>query len=332
MAASRPSQFPLTTPGPLRLYSMTEMLKLPPPSWLVKGVMTQGGLVGLYGPPGHYKSFVAVDFAMSVATGTPWQARPTKKEHVVYVAAEGGTGIGMRAYGWLLEHNLQPTQADIVWLTESMPVAIDSENMDTFFNRINNELNRIPGLIVIDTLARCFDGDENQQEDMGRFIGGVDRFRREFGATVLVVHHTRLDADRERGSTAFRGAADAMISVHKNGNDIIEVTCSKQKDAEEFEPYTFERRIVQLPVTDEDGVTLSTVVLSEPAGERNHQILTWLRDADEGLTFSELKALAAGGLSGSVMSPAALKRRLVSLREKRQITKENGKYHMIQAQ
>src|SRR3990167_7919183 len=121
MASSRPSTFSLTAPGPLRLYSMTELLRLPPPEWLIKHYLPAGGLVGLYGQPGHYKSFVAIDMAMSVATGQPWQGADTRRGHVIYVAAEGGTGIAKRGHAWLQEHQVDPAQADIAWLTESIP-------------------------------------------------------------------------------------------------------------------------------------------------------------------------------------------------------------------
>src|SRR5690606_10549312 len=75
----------------------------------------------------------------------------------------------------------------------------------------------------------------------GRFVAGVDRLRHELKATVIIVHHTRLDGDRERGNTAFRGAADAMISIKKKkghqGQFIV--ANDKQKDAEEFAPLSF---------------------------------------------------------------------------------------------
>ncbi len=46
-------------------------------------------------------------------------------------------------------------------------------------------------LIVIDTLARCFGGnDENDARGMGAFIEGCDVIRLKTAATVLVVHHS----------------------------------------------------------------------------------------------------------------------------------------------
>lgn len=311
---SRPSTFTLTKPGPLRLYSTQELLRLPPPTWLVQDILPSGGLVGLYGQPGHYKSFVAIDIAMSVATGIPWHGQQVKPGHVIYVAAEGGVGIAKRAKAWLLQQNMRPETVNLAWLTESIPVSVDSENMNLLFGRINDELSSEPTLVVIDTLARCFDGDENLQEDMGRFIGGVDRLRREFDATVIVVHHTRLGADRERGSTAFRGAADTMISCKLTAPGQIEIACDKQKDAEEFLTRTQQRK--KIPEAD-------SIVMIEPDTDRSGQIIELIRAEPAGISFTDLKARA---YEAHGWSPATLKRKLVSLVKTGKIIRENGIY------
>ena len=48
-----------------------------------------------------------------------------------------------------------------------------------------------PALIIVDTLARCMvGGDENSAKDMGLFIAHADALRKETGATVLIIHHT----------------------------------------------------------------------------------------------------------------------------------------------
>lgn len=243
--STRPSEYALTSPGPLRLYSTAELLKLPSPEWLIEPIIPAGGLVGLYGPPGVGKSFVAVDQAMSVAAGVYWQTCPTQEGYVIYISAEGGRGMGKRALAWCEYHDIPPRDLAMAWLVEPIPVyqdAVDtgdetvpySRAMEQLLDRIT-EIDRTPALIVIDTLARCFDGNENEQEDMGRFIAGCDVLRHQFETTVLIVHHTRLAGDRERGNTAFRGAADTMIALSSEGDKLL-VECNKQKDAEEFQP------------------------------------------------------------------------------------------------
>ena len=91
--SSRPSSFPLTSPGALRLYSTTELLKMPAPEWLIKPLMPLGGFIALYGPSAVGKSFIAIDLSMHIATGRDWQGHHTQNGFVLYVAAEGGRGV-----------------------------------------------------------------------------------------------------------------------------------------------------------------------------------------------------------------------------------------------
>ena len=313
---ARPSSFTLTRPGKLRLYSTTELLTLPDPTWLIKDILPAGGLVGVYGEPGHGKTFVTMDMAMHVATGRPWLGHQTNHGLVLYVAAEGGTGIKKRAYAWLHDKQVLPRDAKVAWLIEAILMNGDPDDLDTLFARLNDEIEDKPALIIVDTLARCFEGDENMQEDMGRFIAGVDRLRREFGSTVIVVHHTRLDAGRERGSTAFRGAADTMIYIKKErGTGDIEIACNKQKDAEEFAAI-----LVQLKVVPERD----SCVISEGRIESTSQVLQIVLEAgSEGVALRDVRKR----LTGSTMSLATTKRKLMSLVKSEQIVRENNIYY-----
>jgi hypothetical protein len=73
---------------------------------------------------------------------------------------------------------------------------------------------------------------------IGRVDAGTIELVKSFGCTVIAVHHTGRDEDRERGSTALRGAADTMIRVKlEDGN--VTVSCEKQKDALAFSPLRF---------------------------------------------------------------------------------------------
>ena len=321
MVASRPSILALTKSGPLRLFSTTELLRLPPPRWLVQNILPAGGLVGLYGPPGDGKSFLAIDLAMCVASGQAWHDHAVERGFALYVSGEGGTGIGKRVQAWLSSHEVSANEVNIAWLTESMPISSTSEDMDVLFGRLNNEVEQNPTLVIIDTLARCFDGDENLQEDMGRFIAGVDRLRREFRATVVVVHHTRLDAERERGSTAFRGAADTMLSVRRpQKHGPIELSCNKQKDAEEFETCWFNLKVVPVEIR---GITDTSCIVESEGTGRNEGILALLADGPH--TFTEL---LKGHIAGTTIPKTSLRRGLVALVKTGEIIKENGIYRL----
>lgn len=308
-----------TAPGSMRMFSTAEMMHLPAPTWLIDRTIPAGGLVGLYGPPGVMKSFVAADIALSVAAGGLWQGRKVAQGFPLYVCAEGSTGMGKRINGWLAYRKLKPSQALGAWLTESVPVYADSDGMARVIERIE-EADFVPDLIVIDTLARCFDGDENQQADMGRFVAGVDRLRKEFDATVIVVHHTRLDGDRERGNTAFRGAADTMLSLANKKGKLI-LTCNKQKDAEEFDDIEF----VIKPMPEQDTVVIVNESRTAVVKAKTVEMLAILKDL-ETASWDEWSTITKERTGMPVSTFSRLLRELI---ENGEIVKEKGEYRKI---
>lgn len=270
---ARPSSFTFTSAGPYRLYNTAELLSLPTPDWLIEQMIPEGALASLYGPPESTKSFMAIDLAMCVATGTPWHGHAVQQGFVLYVAAEGGPSISKRVRAWLQTHDMPVKRAHIGWLIEPIAIHSTSADLDTLMNRIDHEIDRAPVLVIIDTLARCFDGDENQQEDMGEFIAGMGRLRKEYGAAILAVHHTNLSGERERGSTALRGGTDTMLAVtHNHKTKETTLTCSKQKDSDRFEPLIFELEPVE-------GVNSCVLVSVEDVRlAKTAQILQILKD------------------------------------------------------
>lgn len=290
MGGARPSSFTLTTPGKFRLYNTSELIAMPPPEFLIEPVIPEGGLIGLYGQPGTGKSFVAIDMAMAVATGTPWHGHPTRQGFVIYTSAEGGKGIAKRVGAWLHDRRIPASQANIAWLIEAMSTTPDNDDIDTLFERID-EIEEEPKLVIIDTLARCFEGDENKQADMGAFVKGIDKIRHEFGATVIIVHHTRLDGDRERGNTAFRGAADAMISLKRpqHGGAIL-LNNDKQKDAEEFSQLALSMKVVN-PIPDDPRYASCVMVTGAERSDRAPVLI-------QALYAEQDRVSSEGGIAG----------------------------------
>jgi hypothetical protein len=240
----------------LTLYTTLELLELPPPEWLVQGVLVEHGFAALYGKPGDGKTFIGLDLALSIATGRPWQGRAVKRGPVLYVSAEGGAGISKRVNAWLSHHGVD--DADVLWLLQPIALSAGQEDVDALFAAIKDKMRLdemgaeegdylVPSLIVVDTLARCFVGDENQQEDMGNFVRAVDIFRDEFRTAVLAIHHSGRDETRERGSTTFKGALDTLMRLDKSDMNLV-LSCEKQKDSEQFKEIDLRLHVV--PETD----------------------------------------------------------------------------------
>jgi hypothetical protein len=153
------------------LLHTSDLLALPPATWLMHTLIPEHGRVGLYGDPGGGKSFIALDWAMHISEGMSWLGRyPTKQAPVIYIAAEGGRGIQKRVREWMRFYGKQDLAA-MYWLLE--PLYVREEGVVQDFLDTLERRDIFPGLVVFDTLSRSMgNGDENGP-DMAHFVDRV---------------------------------------------------------------------------------------------------------------------------------------------------------------
>lgn len=223
----------LRKPSRFRFLSDEDVERLPAPVWLVNGLLVEGQRSMLFGEPGSYKSFLALDLALCIATGTSWHGHETQPGRVVYIAGEGKGGIGKRIMAWKLYHGYTGS-APISILGEAAQL-LRGEDVLGLIDAIHT-LPEAPAAIFFDTLARSIvGGDENSAQDMGKVIAAVDTLHSETGAHIFLIHHKARGGKNARGSTAVPGGMDTMIDLSRDGQ-IITMRCEKQKEAAEFQP------------------------------------------------------------------------------------------------
>lgn len=201
---------------------------IPEPDPLVAGLLYGNGEAWVVGKAGHGKSFVALDIAGCVGTGESWQGHDVTQGKVIYVVAEGATGMRRRVRAW--EQSYGRPMTGVQWL----PLAVQVRDPG-WFTLIELAQEVRPSLIVLDTQARITVGiEENSAADMGQFVHRLEQLRGATQACIAVVHHQGRNGDHMRGSTALDGAADTVIAVSKD-DDVITVKNTKQKNTEEHE-------------------------------------------------------------------------------------------------
>jgi hypothetical protein len=226
--------------GPeIRLLSDAQLEELPEPEPLIEGVLFANTLASLFGGPGAYKSFVALSMATAIAHAGQWCGYSTRVGPVVYVCAEGAGGFSRRIRAWKSAH--QVSGSIPLWTVPHSVILSDPTWVSALARKVEETLGaERPQLIVVDTLNRNMLGNENAAEDMSAFVRGCDLLRRRFATTVLVVHHTGHAVDgRGRGHSSWFAALDTEIQCARDGHRVT-LTCTKQKDAEEFTPVLLE--------------------------------------------------------------------------------------------
>jgi hypothetical protein len=217
-----------------RLYSLADLDELPPPQYLVRPFLREADLNVLIGKPGTAKSFFALALGLHIASGTPWSNGAKVTQGVVaYVAAEGLSGIRKRVAAWSKDTGTPEPEDFHVW-----PLPVNFFKGDTAeFEMALYGLERPPSLIVIDTLARCLaGGNENLAADVGVFVENLTRLCRRFNCAALVIHHSGKDGKDGRGSNSLEGASGVMVKLELEGTN-LRIVSHRDKEAGPFRTY-----------------------------------------------------------------------------------------------
>jgi hypothetical protein len=250
-----------------RFVRLSDMGDSPPAvDWLIKGYLVRDTTAQLFGDPGSAKSFIALDMALSIATGEAWCGRKTQSGPVFYIAGEGLQGLQRRKEAWFRYHEV-PDRSAPFWLSKGATALSDPGQLAALIADIDVAIADcgLPGLIVIDTIARNFGGgDENSTKDMSAFIVALDTLRERYRCCILLVHHTgHSDKTRARGSIALLGSLDAEYRIEKTGIDekTIQMVSTRQKDNDDPPNLAWTLTRYDLPWADEDGQPLNSAVL-----------------------------------------------------------------------
>lgn len=240
------------------------------PDYVLDGVIERGAMSLLFGDPASGKSLLALDWSCCIASGRSWLGRTVQQGTVIYIAGEGRGGIGRRGKAWSLRNDA-PMEDLPVYVTKYGANFLDPEDVA----EMKEEIRRAPppvAIIVVDTLARATPGmNEDRANEVGAFVEVCDDLRDEFGAAVLVLHHSpHRDKSRAKGSVALKGAVDVELALKRTSReDIVKLVCTKLKDGEPLSDVFLRFQSVDLPTPAGERMTSAVLVQCDLTTERD---------------------------------------------------------------
>lgn len=220
---------------------------LEPPAYVVGGVVTRGSLVEIVGYGAGAKTWIAIDLAVSVATGAPWLGLfPTEQGRVAYLDWENGNyELRRRLQGVTIARDLgEPTTLNASFFPSTY---MTSEGFEAKLA----ELAAAHDLVIVDTLKAASPGvDENDSA----IRAGLDVLRRvgeATGCTFVVLLHSKkvsgslakIDArEAGRGSSAIFDAADVVLhaTYDQDASPPFQVHQTKARNGRPVEPFGVE--------------------------------------------------------------------------------------------
>jgi len=241
---------PNEIPARFRLLSATELVHLPPPTFLIQDTLVLGETTVIAGPGDSGKTFLVTDMCWKVAQHYP----------VCYIAAEDAQGISLRLQAWCRHHNRPyPEHFHLLGTSAGVPCAV--ELMDT--PQIDELITTLHAagikLVVIDTLSQCSGGAEENGSDMTRLAAACNRIAHATGAAVTVIHHTTKDGKHYRGHSSLKDNTYGFFDVAKE-DDVISLSKVRIKNTDTTPDRHFRLITIDLQQTDTYGAPITSAV------------------------------------------------------------------------
>lgn len=195
--------------------------------WLIEGLWSEEavGIVG--GEPKCGKSFLALDMAVAVASGTPCLRRfaVARGGRVLLFAAEDGLSLVRRR----LDGVCRAAGVDLAAL-DIQVITAPTVRLD-----LRDDRQRLaetvailsPRVLILDPFVRLHRIDENVSAEVAPLLAFLRDLQREHRMAVVVVHHAKKGAAKARDGQALRGSSefhawgDSNLYVRRHGERLL---------------------------------------------------------------------------------------------------------------
>jgi len=175
--------------------------------WLVEPLWSAGAVGIIGGAPKSCKTWLALELAVAVASGSPCLGRfpvATAGPALVFAAEDAPHHIKGRIEGLALARELDFSTLDVRLIVENALRLDRAEDLRRL--RLTLASHR-PRLLVLDPYVRLQRADENDARQVSTILSALRELSRTFGAAVALVHHARKNGADVPGQ-ALRGSGD----------------------------------------------------------------------------------------------------------------------------
>lgn len=294
-----------TPHAPTDLRSMTYMELMskdfPESEWVIDRLIPEG-LTVLSAQPASFKTWLLLDIAISVASGSSlFDTFDSKQSGVLMIDEENSPRLLQQRLGLLNEDNLLPIHFMI-----EQNFKLDDKKVGKIlkFCRSNNIK-----FLTFDSLVRIHSSNENDAVQMSEVFAKVRQFTKA-GINVLITHHNRKSGSVENAGQDMRGSSDILASVdchlslkRDRSDHRLILTQTKVRFSEELPPIEME-----VVATDENvkfvyvgsleieskrkrTVNIISEILNEVGSINQKGMLAKLEEHDNKLNAKTLRAI-----------------------------------------
>lgn len=259
--------------------------------WLIQDLWSDQAVGILGGEPKCCKSFLALDIALSVASGKDCLRRyPVKRKGTVLLfPAEDSLAI--------VRKRLEGIAVAAGITLEPLPIEVITAptlrlDMEQDRQRLNEAVKRLqPTLLILDPLIRLHRIDENDATQIAGLLSFLRELQRNHGVAVLLVHHARKDSRGSRPGQALRGSSELHgwgdSNLYMRGHKNQLTLWTEHRAAASLDP-------IALELKQQDQALALSIQKAEQAVEKTkptktQKILQALEEQDQPVSLHRLR-------------------------------------------
>jgi hypothetical protein len=213
--------------------------------WLIDQLWTAHAVGIIGGTPKSYKTWMALEMAVAVASGSACLATyavPSPGPVLLYAAEDSESALRLRLESLARHHGLDLAYLDIRVITA------DSLRLDRTADQERLEATLMlhrPALLILDPLVRLHAIDENAAGEIAALLGYLRLLQRKTGAAIALVHHARKNVSASggagyslRGSSDLYAWVDSFLYLRRHHGQLM--LSAEHRSASGAEPFALE--------------------------------------------------------------------------------------------
>jgi hypothetical protein len=246
MRKSHPVLVGIENVRPYKLTTSESLYTVKPPPMQIEGFLAAGGIMGITSYPGVGKTWVAMEVARTISSGTSFLGRKTIRGGVLFVGSD--SSLDDYARQWTRLSKFTGLDYEPVRFLIQSPFMLES--IDEIRKLIATHrsfkwgevevTSRGPeqshgfSVIVFDTLSRLTRANQNDNNEMEDVFRNIRILSEATGAAIILLHHNSKksefnDGSDWRGAMSQIGALDSWVQLvpHKSKKHLIGIQFKK---------------------------------------------------------------------------------------------------------
>jgi hypothetical protein len=285
-AHTPPAPFPVVRPCDLQASGASAMPWLIDQLWTAQAV----GIIG--GNPKSYKTWMALEMAVAVASGSACLATfvvPSPGPVLLYAAEDSASALRLRLESLAQHHGIPLACLDMRVIT------VDSLRLDRMADQERLAATLLlhrPALLILDPLVRLHAIDENAAGEIAALLGYLRALQRQAGSAIALVHHARKHVAAQggagyslRGSSDLYAWVDSFLYLRRHHGQLM--LSAEHRSASGTGPLALEL------ATGESGPYLRLTPQASELARRDplpDQILAWLGQSSQPRTAESIRS------------------------------------------